>query len=70
MATMNMKDIYSITYKKERNPYRTYFQNQNSRIGHVVVRGEAEMKAKCAEMVSAGIEIINVHNGVGNRVAV
>ena len=63
-----MKYIYTI-YTKTTELNRTHYANANRFVRSYSAEGEQAMREKVAELKAAGIEVTEVYNRIGNKVA-
>lgn len=63
-----MKNIYTI-YTKTTELNRTHYANANRFVRSYAAEGEQAMREKVAELQAAGIEVTDVYNRIGNKVA-
>lgn len=63
-----MKNIYTI-YTKTTEPNNLHYANANRFVRAYTAEGEEAMKEKVAELKQAGIEVTDVYNRIGQKVA-
>ena len=63
-----MKNIYTI-YTKTTESNNLHYANANRFVRAYTAEGEEAMRAKVAELKQAGIEVTDVYNRIGQKVA-